>query len=442
MSKSQAPSFELDVLGIGAGPANLAMAVALEELAPDDFARQCLLVERSADIAWQRGMLLPWARSQVSFLKDLVTMRNPRSRFTFVNYLHSTGRLNEFVNMGSFTPFRSEISGYLEWVAYGLEKVSLEFNRTCERIIPVWNRDGSVDLWEAQFADGTSVLARDIVLGVGRDPRIPVAFADLPSHLYTHSTQFATRVRQLVPRPEHVVVVGSAQSAAEMLWTVMQMYPATACTMVMRTIGLNNYESSKFTNELFYPGFVDEFFGCDKEAQSQLLAEMHRTNYSGLAPHMLETLYEARYLGEIRGDQRMSMHTMSDVVSATVVDDKVCLRLRSRANREESELVCDHVFLGTGFDPAMPGLVRSLQEELVQDVMNVSRSYRAQLPAEIRARCYLQGVNEATHGIADSLLSVLANRSGEIVIDILEHRQLDTTGISRMPAGANEGIAV
>ena len=34
----------------------------------------------------------------------------------------------------------------------------------------------------------------------------------------------------------------------------------------------------------------------------------------------------------------------------------------------------------------------------------------------------LQGVNEATHGIADSLLSVAAVRAGEIVGDIGRHR--------------------
>jgi len=35
---------------------------------------------------------------------------------------------------------------------------------------------------------------------------------------------------------------------------------------------------------------------------------------------------------------------------------------------------------------------------------------------------YLQGVNEATHGIADSLISVLARRSQDIVNDLLARR--------------------
>jgi L-ornithine N5-oxygenase len=52
------------------------------------------------------------------------------------------------------------------------------------------------------------------------------------------------------------------------------------------------------------------------------------------------------------------------------------------------------------------------------------------VPETVTAGCYLQGVNEATHGIADSLLSVLAARSGEIVADLSARRgtrRLSTT---------------
>ena len=91
---------DVELLAVGAGPANLALAVALEEIAPH-LARESLVIERNHEVSWQRGMLLPDALSQVSFLKDLVTLRNPRSRFSFLNYLHAVGRLDQFVNMGS-----------------------------------------------------------------------------------------------------------------------------------------------------------------------------------------------------------------------------------------------------------------------------------------------------------------------------------------------------
>src|SRR6202046_3159822 len=107
---------EVELLAIGAGPSNLALAVALEELAPD-LAENSLVIEREASVQWQPGLLLPWAKSQVSFLKDLVTLRNPQSEFSFLNYLYSVGRLDAFINMASFTPYRVEISEYFQWAA-------------------------------------------------------------------------------------------------------------------------------------------------------------------------------------------------------------------------------------------------------------------------------------------------------------------------------------
>ncbi|WP_283812081.1 SidA/IucD/PvdA family monooxygenase [Bradyrhizobium archetypum] len=41
-------------------------------------------------------MLLPGSDMQISFLKDLVSLRDPTSPFTFLNYLHKRGRFAGF----------------------------------------------------------------------------------------------------------------------------------------------------------------------------------------------------------------------------------------------------------------------------------------------------------------------------------------------------------
>ncbi len=410
---------EVDVLAIGAGPANLALAVALEEIAPE-VARNTIVVEQHDDVVWQRGMLLPWSQSQVSFLKDLVTMRNPRSRFSFVNHLHSVGRLDDFVNLGSFTPYRVEISSYLRWVASELAEVRIQYGRRCVSVEPRYSASDEITEWLVRLADGDEIVCRTLVVGAGRDPHVPDVFDAIPQDRLIHSTQFSGRVAALDPDvTRRVVVLGGAQSAAEMLWTVHQQLPKAQCTMVMRSIGLNCYESSKFTNELFYPSFVDDFHGARPEAREQLLHEMHRTNYSGLAPDTLDVLYRQMYLDKLSGADNMQMLTMVDVTDVRMDDDDVVLTLVDRRTGRPDELRCDVILLGTGFDRGMPKMVRHLASALLLDDVTVSRNYRVDLPSSVRARCYLQGVNEATHGIADSLLSVLAIRSAEIVEDLI-----------------------
>ncbi|MFD9126972.1 SidA/IucD/PvdA family monooxygenase [Kitasatospora sp. NPDC059571] len=414
---------EVELLAVGAGPANLAMAVALEELAPD-LAERSLLIERQERVSWQPGMLLREAQSQVSFLKDLVTQRNPLSRFSFVNYLHSIGRLDDFINLGTFTPYRSEMSEYFAWVASELAKVRLECGRSCESVTPRRSPDGTVTGWLTRLADGSTVGSRYLVIGAGRDPHVPAVFGALPAGRLIHSTEYTRRVAELPKdRAYRVVVIGGAQSAAEMFNAVQADLPGCHRTLVMRSIGLSHYETGKFTNELYFPSFTDEFFRAQPRAREQILAEMHRTNYAGLSPDLLDSLYRQLYLDRLHGEERLRVVTLADVTGAVEQDGEVRLELTDRKSGAAETLACDLVLLGTGFVRELPASVRRLQESLGLERVEVSRHYRLLLDGPATGACYLQGINEATHGIPDSLLSVLAVRGAEIATDVAAHRR-------------------
>ncbi|MFF4953025.1 lysine N(6)-hydroxylase/L-ornithine N(5)-oxygenase family protein [Streptomyces chattanoogensis] len=413
---------EVELLAIGAGPANLALAIALEELAPE-LARNALLIEREQDIVWQRGMLLPDALSQVSFIKDLVTMRNPQSRFSFINFLHSQDRLDAFVNLGSFVPYRSEISEYLQWVADSLAMVRVEYSRECATVEEVAGPSGEVTGWVVRLANGDTIGCRYLVIGAGRDAYVPEVFASLPAERVIHSTEYMQRIGEVQSDlPHRVAVIGGAQSAAELFGAALRDLPECKPTMIMRSIGLNGYESSKFTNELFYNSFVDEFYGAGRDARRQLLGEMHRANYGGLAPATLDSLYRQFYQDRRSGRGRLSMHTMTDITAARMDGEEIVLTLTDRKTGGGQDLRTDLVLLGTGFVRDMPRMVTSLTDSLGLDQAEVTRNYRLKLGRASSGACYLQGVNEATHGISDSLLSVLAARSGEITREILAHR--------------------
>jgi L-ornithine N5-oxygenase len=52
-----------------------------------------------------------------AFIYDLATTRNPRSAFTYVNYLLAQNRLVEFANSDRLNPLREEFEDYLRWCA-------------------------------------------------------------------------------------------------------------------------------------------------------------------------------------------------------------------------------------------------------------------------------------------------------------------------------------
>lgn len=414
---------QVGLLAIGAGPANLALAVAIEECGDPELAEQTLLLEQSPDIKWQRDLLMPWARSQISFLKDLVTLRNPRSKFSFLNFLHDRGRLDEFINLATFHPFRWEFSDYLQWVARSLDRVSIRYDAKVQRIEPARGTDGSITGWTATLTDGDTIHCRDLVMGGGRDPYVPDVFAGLPPDRLVHSTHYRRRIGQLpADTPLRAVVVGGAQSAAEMFMAMHDNLPKSTLTMVVRSVGPQNYQTSKFVNELFFPSFVDRFYDSPPEVRQQLLDEMHLTNYAGAAPPFLEHMYTALYQQRGLGQDRSQVRTLTEVVGARVADDEVVLDLRDRTSGKVEPLHCDLVLLGTGFDQRMPAMVRDLADRVGVSEIEVSRCYRVDLGDSAWGAVYLQGVNEATHGIADSLISVLAHRSHDIVDDLLARR--------------------
>lgn len=110
----------IDIAGIGFGPSNLGLAIAIEEYnvtVGEADALRAHFFERKERFGWHPGMLLPDTTMQVSFLKELVTQRNASSSYGFLNYLADRGRLADFINRGDFFPLRAEFHDYLSWAA-------------------------------------------------------------------------------------------------------------------------------------------------------------------------------------------------------------------------------------------------------------------------------------------------------------------------------------
>jgi len=77
------PDIIYDVIGIGIGPFNLGLAA----LCADIPGLDSIFFDQSPEFNWHPGMMLSSARLQVPFYADLVTIVNPRSKFTYLNFL-------------------------------------------------------------------------------------------------------------------------------------------------------------------------------------------------------------------------------------------------------------------------------------------------------------------------------------------------------------------
>jgi L-ornithine N5-oxygenase len=210
---------------------------------------------------------------------------------------------------------------------------------------------------------------------------------------------------------------------------LQQDLPNAEIHWVMRSLGPRALQSSQFSNEMYYPSFVDTVYGATPQGREEIRREMHRTNYSGVEPDLLRHLYAERYLNQLTDQDRTRIVMMAELVGGTETEDGVLLELLDRVTGEVSRLERDLVFLGTGFSRGMPWLVRQLMTELGVANALVSRNYRLLLDEPSAAACYLQGMNEDSHGVGDSLFSVIADRTAATVRDILTDR---ASGVPRL----------
>jgi len=414
----------VDVIGIGVGPSNLALATALEELGADgsvDGVRRTMhLFEKKDGFGWHRGMLLEGATMQVSFLKDLATMRNPMSPYTFMAYLKSKNRIADFINSRTLFPFRVEFHDYLTWVARKFDNV-ISYGAEVVRVSPVVE-DGLINFLdlEVRFTrsqEPTVRRTRNLVIGTGLTPRLPADIQE--SARVWHSSRLLERVEEIPPRAKKLMVVGAGQSAAEVAEYFHSRFPEAEVHAVFSRYGYSVADDSPFTNAIFDPKAVDEFFVSPPDLKEQIIGYHGGTNYSVVDLDLSTSLYRASYQERVLGKQRLLMRNMTKVVSLHERADQVEVLLQYLPDGRRDIVEADAVVFATGYQASDPlPLLKEIASECKIDTQGqfiLERDYRVATSDSVKCGIYLHGaVSERSHGLASGLLSNTAVRAGEI----------------------------
>jgi len=438
---------KFDLVCVGFGPASLAIAIALHDATtPNQYGskasrtpRVCFL-EKQGSFRWHAGMLIPGSKMQISFIKDLATTRDPTSKFTFLNYLKTKNRLLQFANLGTFLPTRVEFEDYMRWCAEHFAE-DVEYDREVTRITPgrICRDTRKVDYFTVEAVDGAtgknvSYRARHVVVAVGGRPSIPAPF---PRHHpgVIHSSSYCSSISRLLSStqdPYNIAVVGGGQSAAEIFNDLHIRYPNARITMIIKDTALRPSDDSPFVNEVFDPERVDDFYHIPLDQRRETLESNRSTNYGVVRLELLEEIYHALYQQRVQEpDERLwrrrilTSKRVVDVQDSDTGGLKLTLQtIRAMDEQKVESLNVDAVVVATGY-------TRNAHEDMLKDLVGLrpngaeewrsARNYRLDLDDDLvdeNAGIWLQGANESSHGISDTLLSILATRSGEIVESI------------------------
>ncbi len=420
MTQHLTPTAPHDLIGIGFGPSNLALAIALQERAEQGGRSfDALFLERQPDYSWHGNTLVAQSELQISFLKDLVTLRNPSSRFSFVNYLKAHGRLVDFINLGTFYPCRMEYNDYLRWVAQQFAEQS-RYGEQVLRVEPIVEGDGRVQrLNVVSQHQGREVQrqTRSVIVSTGGTPKIPQAFASFKDdpRVFHHARYLSAMATQPCSRgePMRIAVVGAGQSAAEAFIDLNDSYPNVQVDMILRAAVLKPADDSPFVNEIFGPDYTDLVFNQPETERERLIREYHNTNYSVVDLDLIERIYAMLYRQKVSGVERHAFLCRRMIESATDVDGRVQLQLRDLATGSTEARRYDAVILATGYERrSHRELLAPLKDYL--DDFRVNRDYQLIARPELETPVFIQGFSQHSHGLSDTLLSVLPARSGEI----------------------------
>lgn len=417
-----------DLIGVGFGPSNVALAIALSEHNARVDRQEGIsahFFEQQPSFGWHRGMLIDDATMQVSFLKDLVTLRNPASEYSFLCYLKSKGRLIDFINHKNLFPLRVEFHDYFEWAADQVDDM-ISYGHEVVAVSPVL-RDGVVDHLEVtvRSAEGLALhRARNLVIGTGLRPLMPEGVER--TERVWHNAELLAKVEELDgAAPSRFIVVGAGQSAAENVAYLHRRFPGAEVCAVFSRYGYSPADDSSFANRIFDPDAVDEYFAAPDDVKRQLMDYHGNTNYSVVDIDLIDDLYRQMYQEKVLGTERLRFLNVSRLVGVEEKPDGVRATVKSLVTGEETLLDADIVVFATGYSPADPqGLLGEVADLCLRDDegrLRVERDYRIATRPELRCGIYLQGGTEHTHGITSSLLSNTAIRVGEILDSVLKN---------------------
>lgn len=474
----------VDVVGVGFGPANMAVAAALSELSPDE-APNAVFLDSATGPQWHSGMLLPNAKLQVSYVKDLVTLRNPCSPLSFLNFLVAHDRIQDFFNRGSSEPLRIEFAAYLQWAAESLREW-VHYSHRVTSVEPIIAPSDTADMDKsggrtgtdatsqeiigytvrAQTPDGPRIyIARDVVLACGLQPFTPPAFGQherlIHSADYLHRIdklpidsqpvkQVNTGMREVTTRKEathapgrdsktQLVVIGGGQSAAEICLNLRERFPSAQVHLVHSRFGLIPSDATPYANRIFDHASVDRLYYAPTEVRDRLNTIHRNTNYSVVHEDTIQALYDAQYADQWVGNERIVIHNASriksiceetrplessDPASVAAKPPRLTVEISHDLDGTCTRITADAVIAATGYQPLDPAeLLGSAGNQVQRDTAGrilATRDYRVQWNRPDAGRLFVLGVTGHQHGLAATLLSDVALRAGEITSSLLE----------------------
>ncbi|MFF2407237.1 lysine N(6)-hydroxylase/L-ornithine N(5)-oxygenase family protein [Streptomyces sp. NPDC058092] len=410
LPEPRGPRAPHDFIGIGLGPFNLGLACLTEPI--DEL--NGVFLESKPDFDWHSGMFLEGAHLQTPFMSDLVTMADPTSPYSFLNYLKERGRLYSFYIRENFYPLRTEYNEYCRWAAAKLS--SVRFDETVEAV----TYDEGAALYTVRTAGGGVLRAPRLVLGTGTPPYIPDACRQLGGDLLHNSRYLDGKAALQAKRS--LTLVGSGQSAAEIYYDLLSEIDVHGYQLnwVTRSPRFFPLEYTKLTLEMTSPEYVDYFHALPEETRYRLESGQ-KGLFKGIDGELIDAIFDLLYQKNLPGPVPTRLLTNSSLTSARYEESSgtYTLGLHQDEQGKDYTLTTEGLILATGYRYTAPAFLEPIADRLRHDGrgrFDVARNYSIDTTGH---GVFLQNAGTHTHSVTSPDLGMGAYRNAYIIGELL-----------------------
>ncbi|CAL9442826.1 L-lysine N6-monooxygenase [Streptomyces sp. enrichment culture] len=406
------PRRPLDFIGIGLGPFNLGLACLTAPIDELDG----LFIETKPHFEWHAGMFLDGAHLQTPFMSDLVTLADPTSPFSFLNYLKDQDRLYSFYIRENFYPLRTEYNDYCRWAADRLENV--QFSTSVTEV----SYDERAGVYEVRTDRGETHLARRLVLGTGTPPYVPPACAGLGGDFFHNSAYMANKAE--LQKKKSITLVGSGQSAAEIYYDLLSEIDVHGYQLnwVTRSPRFFPLEYTKLTLEMTSPEYVDYFHALPEETRYRLETQQ-KNLFKGIDGELINAIFDLLYQKKVTMPGPVPTTLMTNTALNSAAYDTTAgtytLGLRQEEQERDFSLATEGLVLATGYRFVLPEFLAPIRDRINFDGHGRPDAARNYTIDTAGREVFLQNGTVHNHSITSPDLGMAAYRNAYIVKELL-----------------------
>lgn len=413
-----------DFIAVGVGPFNLSLACLTAPIENLDG----LLFDKNESFNWHPGMLLQDTTLQIPFLADLVTLADPTSPFSFLNYIKEQGKMYSFYIRENFLLLRNEYNQYCQWAIKKLPNVF--FNTEVSMI--EYDDNESVYIVSTVCTKTSKITyykTKKIILGTGTAPHIPKSCQTLKGKAI-HSSAYVQN-KAALQKEKSITVLGSGQSAAEVFNDLLQEIDVYGYQLnwITRSSRFFPMDYSKLTLEMTSPEYVDYFYNLPAEKRDYLLKEQ-KLLYKGINKDLIETIFDTIYAKKVIGEIDVNLRTNAACIKADFDESKQSFELELHQAEQDKKYrhITDALVLATGYGYKLPPFLKGITDRIQWDDKGRFAANRNYSIDKNGGEIFVQNAELHTHGFVTPDLGMVCYRNSYIIREItgVEHYAVET----------------